>query len=96
MEGAPHLHRSLDGRADTGIVAGAQCWWQHIKSGARHMYCGCIDLVLTNGVVFAVAIRCFNCEDHGMTPCTTDCKKLKGVRMEAYRGLCHQAIKCWL
>ncbi len=31
MEGAPHLHRSLDGRADTGIVAGAQCWWQHIK-----------------------------------------------------------------
>ncbi len=41
-------------------------------------YCGCTDLVLTNGVVFAVVvIRCFRCEEHSMTPCTTGCKKLK-------------------
>ena len=28
MEGAPHLRRLLDGLADTGIIAGTQCWWQ--------------------------------------------------------------------
>lgn len=52
-------------------------------------YYGCTDLVLTNGVVFAVVvIRCFKCEEHSMTPCTTGCKKFEGVRMEACRGLC--------
>ena len=34
MEGAPHLHRLLDGHADTDFKAGAQCWWH--SGGTAH------------------------------------------------------------